>query len=89
MTVNTKNLSVLAYSNGFTLWHYKTNDASADVDTEGYFNDVSHIMNIGDIIIANTDQDGTPASGIFTVLSNTDDVVDVADMVSIQGADTD
>ena len=26
MSMNSKNLSVLAYSNGFTLWHYKTED---------------------------------------------------------------
>ena len=27
MSMNSKNLSVLAYANGFTLWHYKTEDA--------------------------------------------------------------
>lgn len=35
MAYNAKNLSVLAYANGFTLWHYTTTDTAADVDTDG------------------------------------------------------
>ena len=31
-------LSVLAYANGFTLWHYTTTDSAATTDTSGYFN---------------------------------------------------
>ena len=38
-----KNLSALAYANGFTLWHYKTPDQPAEVDTSGYFNDAALI----------------------------------------------
>jgi hypothetical protein len=86
-----KNLSVLAYSNGFTLWHYKTIDPATDIDTEGYFNDVSNVVNVGDLIIANTDTDGTTGAntGFFVVLSNTNSVVDVANIVTAQGTDSD
>ena len=31
-----KNLSVLAYANSFTLWHYVTDDEA--ITSEGYFN---------------------------------------------------
>ena len=44
MSMNSKNLSVLAYANGFTLWHYKTEDAKTTVATDGYFNDVANIF---------------------------------------------
>ena len=36
MSLNSSNLSVLAYANNFTLWHYTTVDAS--VTSGGYFN---------------------------------------------------
>ena len=38
MAYQSKDLSVLAYANGFTLWHYATADAAAAVDSAGYFN---------------------------------------------------
>ena len=89
MAYQSKNLSVLAYANGFTLWHYTTTDASADVDTAGYFNDASDMLRVGDMIFANVDTDGTPAGGIFYVNANASGVVDVADMTQIGGTDTD
>jgi hypothetical protein len=30
MAYRSKDLSALAYANGFTLWHYRTSDAAAD-----------------------------------------------------------
>ena len=51
-----RNLSVLAYANGFTLWHYITPDFAADVDTAGYFADARDMLRVGDIIIANTNR---------------------------------
>lgn len=53
-----RNLRVLAYVNGFTLWHYITPDVAADVDTLGYFVDARDMLRVGDIIIANTNRDG-------------------------------
>ncbi|MBR6597875.1 MAG: hypothetical protein IKL37_05420 [Alphaproteobacteria bacterium] len=53
MAFQNKNLSVIAYANGFTLWHYCTSDTLATVSANGYFNDVKTLMNIGDIIMIN------------------------------------
>lgn len=84
------NLSLVAYSgNGFHIWHYSSTDAKADIDTVGYFNAMANEMNIGDVIHANTSTGGTPEYGIFCVNANSGTVVDVADMVSLSGADTD
>ncbi|MBF0093252.1 MAG: hypothetical protein HQL33_01550 [Alphaproteobacteria bacterium] len=89
MAYLSKNLSVLAYANGFTLWHYATADTAATVDTSGYFNAASDMLRAGDIIIGNVDTGGTPGAGLFRVASNSGGVVDVADMTAVGGTDTD
>ena len=53
MAFQNKNLSVIAYANGFTLWHYAANETLATIATAGYFNNVKTFMNIGDIVIVN------------------------------------
>jgi hypothetical protein len=53
MAFQNKNLSVIAYANGFTLWHYSTAETLATITANGYFNNVKTLMNIGDIIIVN------------------------------------
>ncbi len=53
MAFQNKNLSVIAYANGFTLWHYSANETLSTITSNGYFNDVKTLMNIGDIIIMN------------------------------------
>ncbi|MCL1785577.1 MAG: hypothetical protein FWG39_00295 [Alphaproteobacteria bacterium] len=55
MAFANKNLSVIAYANGFTLWHYGAGEKMADISKAGYFNNVKTLMNIGDIIIINAD----------------------------------
>ncbi|MBT3305598.1 MAG: hypothetical protein HN377_03860 [Alphaproteobacteria bacterium] len=89
MAFSAKDLSVLAYANGFTLWHYTTTDLATEVDTSGYLNAATDIVRIGDMILANTDTDGTPASGIFLVNANAAGVVDVADMTAVGNTDLD
>lgn len=42
-----RDLSVLSYHNGFTLWHYKA-AALADVLKPGYFNDGADMIANGD-----------------------------------------
>lgn len=89
MALKSKDLSVLSYANGFTLWHYATVDTAADVDTAGYFNEAAHMIRLGDMIMANVDTDGTPAAGIYLVNANTGGIVDVADLTAVGSADTD
>jgi hypothetical protein len=89
MAFKSKDLSVLAYANGFTLWHYTSVDLAADMDTAGYFNDASDMVRVGDMVMANADTDGTPSSGIYLVNANASGVVDLADMTGVGTADTD
>jgi len=89
MAYASKDLSVLAYANGFTLWHYTTIDLAAEVDTRGYCNGASDMLRVGGMVVANVDTDGVPASGFYLVNANAAGVVDVADMTAVGAADTD
>ena len=52
MAFTIRDLSVLSYANGFTLWHYKTGiDSLADVACDEYFSDASDMMAVGDMIL--------------------------------------
>lgn len=54
MAFENKNFSVLAYANGFTLWHYATKtDMLKDLEDQNYFLQVRNLMNTGDIVILN------------------------------------
>lgn len=53
MAFQNKNLSVIAYANGFTLWHYAANETMATITASGYFNIVKTLINTGDVIIIN------------------------------------
>lgn len=47
-----RNLSVLAYANGFTLWHYKAfNTLLAQVSALDYFSDAEDMLTTGDLIL--------------------------------------
>ncbi len=76
MTFKTSDLSVLAYANNFTLWHYTTIDAA--VTGGGYFNNASDMLRVGDLVIANIDTDGTPATTFYSVAGNSGGVITVA-----------
>jgi hypothetical protein len=89
MAYNAKNLSVLAYANGFTLWHYGTTDTAAVVDTAGYFNTAADMLRVGDMIIGNVATATSPQAGIFVVRSNSEGVVNVSDLTSLGAVDTD
>ena len=53
MAFQNKNLSVIAYANGFTLWHYAETETLATISAAGYFDSVKTLMNVGDVIIIN------------------------------------
>jgi hypothetical protein len=76
MSLILNDLSVLAYANNFTLWHYKTEDSA--VTGTGYFNNASDMMRANDLIIANVDTGGTPGTKFYVVTGNTGGVVTVA-----------
>jgi hypothetical protein len=68
-------LSVLAYANNFTLWHYTTPDAS--VAGAGYFNTAASMLRVGDMIIATFDSGATPETKFYLVTANTGSAVTV------------
>ena len=72
-----------------TIWTYKTTDTQADVNTEGYFNDASDDLTVGDLIYAYVDTDGTPAAILFYVASNSAGVVDVVNGTVLAATDSD
>ena len=76
MPFTPQNLSVLAYANNFTLWHFVTPDA--DVATSGYFDAASEMLNENDLIIANVDTDGTPATTFYVVTNSSGGSVTIA-----------
>lgn len=76
MSYNSNNLSVLAYANEFTLWHYTTTDNA--VTGAGYLNNASDMLRINDLIIANVDTDGTPATVFYIVTANSAGVVTIS-----------
>lgn len=51
MSYKANDLSVLSYANGFTLWHYITDDLRADVETDGYFDKAATMLRPSDVIM--------------------------------------
>lgn len=80
MAFESKDLSVLAYANNFTLWHYTTIDSA--VTGAGYFNESASMLRVNDLIIANVDTDGTPSTVFYVVTGNTGSVVTIAAFVA-------
>ncbi|HBH27141.1 MAG TPA: hypothetical protein DDX54_07055 [Rhodospirillaceae bacterium] len=76
MSLVLTDLSVLAYANSFTLWHYTTTDAA--VTGAGYFNNAAAMLRVGDLMIANLDTDGTPSTKFYVVTANTGSAVTIA-----------
>lgn len=74
MTMDSKNLSVLAYSNGFTMWHYKTEAEKSEVEATGYFNKVANIFNVGDVLFMTVGSE-TKQTSMYVVNSVENDVV--------------
>lgn len=71
------------------MWGYSTTDATATMDTSGYFNGVSGDVQVGDLIVANTSTGGTLAAGIYLVSSNASGVVDINNALVVTATDTD
>ncbi len=71
-------LSVLAYANNFTLWHYATTDDDTAFEAAGYLNNASDMIRVNDLIIVNLDTDGTPVTKFYVVTGNSGGVVTVS-----------
>ena len=52
MAFSIRNLSVLAYANGFTLWHYKAGrDRLEQVEARDFFADATDMLAEGDMMM--------------------------------------
>ncbi|HEY1097045.1 MAG TPA: hypothetical protein VGF14_07375 [Alphaproteobacteria bacterium] len=78
MAYSARNLSVLSYANGFTLWHYTTPDTHATATGGGYFNDAADLLRKGDLILANTSNGGSLVAKIYSVTASTGGAVTIA-----------
>jgi hypothetical protein len=78
MAYKSMDLSVLAYANNFTLWHYTTIDNTATITGAGYLNSASDMLRVGDLLIINIDTDGTPSTKFYVVTGNTGGTVTIA-----------
>jgi hypothetical protein len=77
MTFKSRELSVLAYANGFTLWHYRTEDPLARLldptvgafEDAGYFGAACDLLCAGDQITINLNGNPSPAIACLVVQS--------------------
>ena len=74
---NASDLSVLAYANNFTLWHYTTTDQQTTVLEGNYFNSASDMLRPNDLMIVNSDTDEDSKTDFIIVTKNEDGVVTV------------
>lgn len=58
MAFKSTKLSVIAYANGWTMWHYSSHETLEEIEKDNYFDKVWHLSNTGDIIVLNGN-DGT------------------------------
>lgn len=77
MAFDASNLSVLAYANNFTLWHYASIDNSATITGAGYFNKAVDMLRVNDLMVINVDTDGTPTTKFYIVTGNTGSAVSI------------
>lgn len=77
MPYNSKNFSVMAYANGFTLWSYTTEDELSAVKAKGYFNEIAPFARTGDMILVSANTQAEIQSTILAVSKVADGVVSV------------
>lgn len=74
MAYATRNLSVLAYANGFTMWHYASPDPAREVAGFGYFDPGADLLRPGDVLFVGA----TDATAVYAVASCDGDRVRLA-----------
>ncbi len=53
------NLSVLAYANGFTLWHYSAGAESSAASGDEFFDGARDLVSAGDIVMVSGESGGS------------------------------
>ncbi|MEQ8195330.1 MAG: hypothetical protein RIB59_12665 [Rhodospirillales bacterium] len=70
--LKTRDLSVLGYANGFTLWHLITEDDASEIRNRGYFDEAAGLFRPGDIIFANIRQKSERVSSLILSIARVD-----------------
>jgi hypothetical protein len=81
MAYQKTNLSVLAYANGFTLWHYTTTEANTAIEAANYFNSAAPLVRPGDMVLSNTSTGTTPVGNVYLIASNNGSTVGLTKLV--------
>ena len=71
MSLVKMNLTVLARSNGVTIWNYNTIDDVGFINRAGYFDSASDMIRQGDMIIVNVDGVVEPIIFVISYLLTT------------------
>jgi hypothetical protein len=59
MVFSMRALSVLAYANGFTLWHYKASEGGTlAAALPGFFDDAGDLLASGDMVLVSSPEGG-------------------------------
>lgn len=80
MAYESKNLSVMAYANGFTLWNYQTADTLDCIERDGYFNDAASVVRKGDMILTIADNQSSISPAMICVNEITGGNVSIINM---------
>ncbi|MEO1019983.1 MAG: hypothetical protein AAFY56_20180 [Pseudomonadota bacterium] len=83
MAYDSKNLSAISYANGFTLWHYRSEDLASEIDDAGYFNPASKMLRTGDFVFVNSGVEGLSSNGLAVISENDGGVVNVTNILPI------
>lgn len=75
--------------NAPSVYAYKTTDAIAAVNTEGYFNSLADTLAVGDLIYCVTSTGTTAVATLTVVRSNASGVVDVDNGTTLAATDSD
>lgn len=90
MAYSATGFAVIAASKGGnapSIYSYKSADTQATVNTSGYFDSLSTMLSVGDIIFV---YDTTTPSLVLTYVNgNASGVVDIADGTTVSATDTD
>ena len=82
MSFMSKDFSVMAYANGFTLWNYTTADTLDSVKGANYFDDIAPFARVGDMILTVANNQSTVAPAILAVTSISSGTVSVSDFTT-------
>ncbi len=85
MAFSSRDLSVIGYANGFTLWHLRTVDPAPRVGSESYFNGAAHMFRPGDFIFINAGGGSCPAHGLLVVIGIDKGDVEVRQLTAVPG----